>query len=85
MAFKIKWVDRGREPQCPADQDYPDGKDLPAALPGPSCGVKLPYPAKRCGVFIVECSVCLVVVGITTAGRRDDPRSVAINCRPTKH
>lgn len=85
MAFKIEWIDRGREPQCEPDPDYPDGKDVPAALPGPACKTELPYPAKRCGVYIVECSICGVRAGITTAGRPDDPRSVTINCRATKH
>lgn len=85
VTFKIEWIDRGRDPQCPPDPDFPDGKDIPAMLPGPSCGVKLPYPAKRCGVYIIECSVCGIRVAITTVGRRDDPRSVSINCRPTQH
>jgi len=28
--FHIKWIDRGREPQCAPDPAYPNGKDLPA-------------------------------------------------------
>ena len=78
--MKIVWHDAGREPKCPPDLNYPQGKDLHSAI-GPSCRTALPYPAKRCGHFVVECELCGVRVTITTAGRPDDPRSVDIPCR----
>ena len=76
-------IDRHREPQCAPNPAYPDGIDMDATrgLPGPSCKVALPYPAKRCGMYEVKCNVCGIVVAITTAGRPDDPRSLTIPCK----
>jgi len=84
--FKIDWIDSGREPQCAPNPDFPTGIDiniarLENALEAPSCFTLLPYPAKRCGYFYVECETCGTNAVITTAGRRDDPRSVRIPCR----
>lgn len=81
--LKIEWVDHKREPQCKPDPNFPEGKDLKCPNgEGPSCRTELPYPAKRCGLYIIECQVCGLRVGITTAGRPDDPRSVEIRCEP---
>jgi uncharacterized protein len=30
-SFKIEWIDRGREPQCPPNPAYPNGVDLDGA------------------------------------------------------
>lgn len=79
MTFKIEWIDHGREPQCAPDPAYPFGKDIDAGVKV-ACKAVLPYPAKRCGLYIVECETCGTRVAITTAGRPDDPRSVAIPC-----
>lgn len=81
--FRIIWRDWGREPQVPANPDYPKGIDLDISSPGAkTCQTPLPYPARRCGVYIVSCSVCGLNVGVTTAGRPDDPRSVRVTCKP---
>lgn len=82
-SFKIEWIDRGREPQCPPNPAYPDGIDLDGAqeLGVPTCKTALPYPAKRCGLYYVECKICGSNALITTAGRPDDPRSVCIPCQ----
>jgi hypothetical protein len=83
MTHKITWIDSGREPQCDADPRYPDGKDIPLlSRSQESCRVELPYPAKRCGVYIVDCETCGLRYAITTAGRPDDPRSVMMACVP---
>lgn len=79
--FSIAWIDHGREPQCAPDPAYPHGVDLDMSEGAPNCATELPYPAKRCGLYIVECMTCRVRVGITTAGRPDDPRSVRVACR----
>lgn len=81
-SFKIEWIDRGREPQCAPDPKFPNGKDLDCTrLPGQStCKADLPYPAKRCGLYYVECQACGTNAMITTAGRPDDPRSVKLVC-----
>lgn len=78
---KVDWIDHKREPQCAPDAGYPSGKDLDCSDGAPSCKIDLPYPAKRCGLYIVECEICGYRVGITTAGRPDDPRSVKMPCK----
>ena len=77
--FNIQWHDGGREPQCKPDPTYPNGKDL-RLLITPKCRVDLPYPAKRCGIYIIECRRCGQRVGCTTAGRLDDPKSIELPC-----
>lgn len=79
--FKIQWFDRHREPQCAPDPNYPNGKDVDCShSASPVCKTDLPYPAKRCGVFVVECQTCKQNIAITTAGRPDDPRSLTLSC-----
>lgn len=79
--MKIEWIDHKREPRCAPDPAYPDGKDINTVGDRPSCKANLPYPAKRCGLYIVECERCGYRVAITTAGRPDDPRSVRLPCK----
>lgn len=78
--MKITWLDGKREPTCKPNPAYPEGIDLDASRGGVSCKVDLPYPAKRCGAYVVECPVCSSRVTVTTAGRPDDPRSVKMPC-----
>ena len=82
-SFKVQWIDRRREPQCPPNPLYPNGIDLDGAsrLGIATCRTDLPYPAKRCGFYYVECTICGSNAMITTAGRSDDPRSVHIPCK----
>lgn len=83
-SFAIEWLDKGREPQCAPNPDYPEGKDLDMSGDADRvCSTKLPYPAKRCGLYIIECKTCGLRVGVTTAGRPDDPRSVKFACGKT--
>lgn len=79
MRHKVKWLDGGREPQCPPDPLYPEGVHLRCSA-REVCQVDLPYPAPRCGVYIIECETCGLRYGVTTAGRPDDPRSVQLAC-----
>jgi hypothetical protein len=81
--FSIEWEDFGREPRCAPNPVYPNGIDVDATLllPGPRCVASLPYPAKRCGLYTVHCTMCGSSVALTTAGRVDDPRSVALACK----
>jgi hypothetical protein len=76
----VKWIDSGREPQCPANPEYPDGQDIKAPAGAKVCKIELPYPAKRCGMYLITCSRCGCNSVVTTAGRRDDPRSVEMPC-----
>jgi hypothetical protein len=80
--MKVEWEDLGREPKCAPDPDYPAGKDIQLDLSvAHKCIAKLPYPAKRCGYYVVTCDKCKLRVAVTTAGRADDPRSVELPCR----
>lgn len=81
MTLKIEWIDRGREPQCPPNPAFPTGQDVDLGHGVLSCRADLPYPAKRCGLYIVRCSLCEASVALTTAGRPDDPRSISIPCK----
>ena len=82
MTLAVEWVDSGREPQCEPDPAYPNGKPILLADQSIThCTVALPYPAKRCGIYIVSCSWCGLRVGVTTAGRPDDPTSVQVPCQ----
>lgn len=82
--LKIEWRDSGREPQCAPNPDYPEGIDIDLSGGAPACETALPYPARRCGAYIIKCTLCGVRVGVTTAGRPDDPRSAKIPCKPLK-
>jgi hypothetical protein len=80
--WDVRWFDRGREPQNPPNPDYPNG--IAADLSGgkyPVCHSSLPYPAKRCGMYTIKCKTCGATGLVTTAGRRDDPRSVTLACK----
>jgi hypothetical protein len=84
--IKVKWIDRLREPAMPPNPDYPDGIDIDTTMGrGKSCKVDLPYPAKRCGYYVVKCATCGFTTLITTAGRPDDPRSVRLPCKGPQH
>jgi hypothetical protein len=79
--FSIYWDDGRREPQCEPDPRYPNGIALDITRGRePFCIVSLPYPAKRCGLYVVECRICKQRVACTTAGRIDDPISIKIAC-----
>jgi len=67
-ALSVEWLDRGREPKCAPNPKFPLGIDVDLSQGHPSCATQLPYPAKRCGVYVVKCSVCAASVGVTTAG-----------------
>lgn len=81
MSHHIKWIDRGTEPKERADPKFPDGVDLDmSAGQRMTCIVRLPYPAPRCGFWRVQCQDCHFAVVVTTAGRKDDPRTVRLPC-----
>lgn len=52
----IVWVDSGREPQCPPNPAFPNGvvSDISGGAEN-TCDVSLPYPAKRCGQYVIKC------------------------------
>ena len=80
----VHWVDRGYDAKNPANPDYPDGIDIDmtgGSRLNQGCKTALPYPAKRVGYYVVTCGRCHMKTIVTTAGRRDDPRSVRLACR----
>lgn len=86
MRHKVKWLDSGREPQVAPNPSYPDGIDIDICKGGEGgCKIALPYPARRCGAYHVECKLCGATATVTTAGRKDDPRSLTMPCKPTQH
>jgi hypothetical protein len=79
--FEIQWIDLEREPKDRPDPNFPDGIDLDIAKGRwPQCRVALPYPAPRCGMYLIDCKKCGTNILVTTAGRPDDPRSVTLPC-----
>jgi len=81
VKMKIEFIDSGREPKCPPHPDYPKGKDVNLSHGAKvTCKTDLPYPAPRCGVMVVKCEKCGLRVGLTVAGRVDDPRTVTMAC-----
>lgn len=85
----IDFIPNGRgKAQCEPDPLFPNGKAVDVSNGQKSCLVALPYPAAECGAWRVVCSACGLRVGITAAGRPDDPISVKIPCKlitETKH
>jgi hypothetical protein len=82
--LKVSWIDRGFEPTQKPDPNFPNGIDLDLTKGEPTCRTTLPYPAKRCGYFLIDCTLCGLQVLVTTAGRPDDPRSVRLECKKRK-
>jgi hypothetical protein len=80
--MKIEFLDSGRSPQCQPNPSYTRGIDLDVSNGAKKrCVAHPPYPAPRCGVWIIECEKCGTRVAVTAAGRQDDPRSVRIACK----
>lgn len=78
---EIQWIDRGREARCEPNPKYPLGIDIDLSEGAAQvCKVSVPYPAKRCGAYVLKCERCGLKVSVTTAGRIDDPRSVKLAC-----
>jgi hypothetical protein len=78
--FELKWIDYEREPTVTPNPAYPLGVDIDSGK-RPACRVELPYPARRVGAYIIECTRCHTNAMITTAGRPDDPRSMMLPCK----
>lgn len=89
MTLSVKFLDRGREPRCPPDPDFPAGRVIDLTDGASACcaitldGVDL-YPAPRCGLLLVTCSFCKANALVTTAGRVDDPRTIKLGCAPSR-
>lgn len=80
IILEFKPSGRGKA-RCPTDPDWPNGKDLDISNSEISCKVDLPYPAEECGTWIIRCSACGMSLGVTAAGRPDDPKSIKVPCK----
>jgi hypothetical protein len=78
----VTWIDGERSSQDKSDPRFPDGMDADCSSgASAACKIALPYPAKRCGIYLIECGTCGGTFAVTTAGRADDPRSLKVACR----
>ncbi len=79
--MKVEFLDSGREPKCKPNPAFPNGQYIDSSFGAEAtCEASIPYPAPRCGVMIVECERCGLRVGLTVAGRPDDPHTVKMGC-----
>jgi hypothetical protein len=72
-----------RKAKCPPNLRYPNGTHIDLGT-RPACLVSLPYPAPRCGWFLLDCPVCHENLLVTVSGQRDDPCSVMLPCRKSQ-
>lgn len=83
--FDVTFLDSGRTATQKPDPAYPDGMEIDLRHPGQKgCCRNLPYPAPRCGHYVVVCTVCGYRALISVAGRPDDPKNVTMPCLPRK-
>jgi len=79
--ISVAFLSYDRPARVAPDPRFPDGIDVDLSKGKPFCRAELPYPAECCGVLLVNCESCGANAAITTAGRRDDPRSVKLPCK----
>lgn len=80
--LKVYWLSHNRKAKQPPNPDYPEGCDIDLSEGAPlTCSVDLPYPAPGCGVWTAICSACGLRMGVTAAGRPDDPRRLTLACK----
>jgi len=80
--WRVEWLDRGVEANTPAHPDYPNGVDHDISNGADNtCKMPVPYPALRRGYYLITCRTCGNQAVVTTAGRRDDPRSLKMACK----
>src|SRR5258708_891822 len=81
MALEVNFIDGEREPRCQPNPEFPNGMDVDFSEgASKTCFSEIPYPAPRCGIMRVYCSQCGISLGLTVAGRVDDPRSIRMPC-----
>ena len=84
MTIDVLFIVSGREPQCKPDPNYPHGKPVSFVenVLQKTCTWNIPYPAPRCGSYVVTCKKCGYRAAMTVAGWPDDPNMVTMPCRP---
>jgi hypothetical protein len=80
--FLVDWVDQHRTSERPPDPTYPSGCAIDVALDAmKACRLELPWPAERCGIYVVTCRACGFSIALKTTGRADDPRTLRVPCK----
>ena len=80
--FDVKFLSHGRKAQCQPDPKFPDGQVIDVSRnANQKCAVDVPYPAECIGAWMLTCKSCGRTVGITAAGRPDDPKGVIVDCK----
>jgi hypothetical protein len=80
--FLVDWVDLHRSSDAPADPAFPAGSPIDVALDAlRACRIELPWPAERCGIWLVTCQKCGLYIRLKTTGKADDPNSLRVACR----
>jgi hypothetical protein len=80
----VHWLWRSHEPATqPPHPNYPVGVAIDVTKPGDlrACSVKLDYPAPGVGTWVLVCDACGMTLGVTAAGRADDPTMVKVACK----
>lgn len=78
----LAWQWRSLEPaKCAPDENFPFGKAADISLGAKSCTLELPYPAPGVGTWIIYCAECGFSLGVTAAGRADDPTKITFACK----
>lgn len=78
----VEFLPSGRgKAKCKSDKNYPDGKIINISTEEDIHRISIPYPAPECGVWILKCETCDFSVGVTAAGRPDDPKQINFKCR----
>ena len=78
--FKVTFLSRRRMAQCEPNPEFPNGRDIDTKI-RPACKVDIPYPAECVGTWIIYCDECKSTIGVTAAGRPDDPKSIMFPCK----
>jgi hypothetical protein len=83
MTFDVAFIDKGHKAVEKPDPKYPDGTPVNLAPNAvvKTCCRNLPYPAPRCGFYVVTCRTCGFDAIISVAGRPDDPRTITLPCK----
>ncbi len=81
-AHSVEFLPSGRgKAQCESNPNFPNGIKVDISDGLIACTKDLPYPAPECGTWIVRCAACGMSIGVTAAGRPDDPISVTMPCK----
>lgn len=82
MSITVTFHPNGQgKAKCPSDENFPNGKLIQISTNKNAHKITLPYPASECGIWILKCEACNFAVGVTAAGRKDDPNQVNFMCR----